>query len=249
MSLPARLLFHGVLRIRCRLTPGNRNGINHHPQLVSLLSHSRRNQNPDPQNPGKAPHWPSHRQKCKSLTQLYQVPLLTQPSSLSSCHQTTNHATGSDRRGPGKTQVLPYPAKSSSTLSTKARIAEDMAKGPVSQGQSKYKGMRIPKKVNPPGESGSPVISTTNPQSPLDSPQRAPMLRASNERSGQTRMEKAPVQQFPPPPLPQPEVPSHNVEADRMEVDEPGFVRSSYCCHFSHFHQPGLLLLLSSRKI
>ena len=178
----------------------------------------------------------------------------TQPSSLSSRRQTTNQATGSDRRGPGKTQVLPSAIKSSSNLSTKARIAEDMAKGPVSQGQSKYKGMRIPKKVNPPGESRSPVISTTNPQSSFGSPQRALLPRSSNELSNLTQAEKAPLQQgpqpppSPPPPPPQPEVPSYDVEADRMDVDEPEFVRSFYCCRLSNLHQLGLLPLLLCRK-
>lgn len=175
----------------------------------------------------------------------------TQPSSLSSRRQTTNQAIGSDRRGPGKTQVLPYPTGGSVGLSTKARIVGDMAKGPGSQGQSKYKGMRIPKKVNPPGESNSPAIpSTTNPQSPLDSAQIAPLLRISNERNNQTQTEETPLQQRPPPPSPppQPEVPFHDVEADRMDLDEPEFVRPFYRCHFSNLHQPGSLLLLPTRK-
>ena len=177
----------------------------------------------------------------------------TQPSSLSSRRQTTNQATGSDRRGPAKTQVLPSAIKSSSSLSTKARIAEDMAKGPGSQGQSKYKGMRIPKKVNPPGEPKSPVISTTNPQSSFDLSQRLLLPRSSNELSNQMQAETAPLQQdpqpppSPPPPPLQPEVASHDIEADRMDVDEPEFVRSFYCCCLSNLHQPGLPLLLGRK--
>lgn len=175
----------------------------------------------------------------------------TQTSSVSSHPQTTNQAVGNDHRVPGKTQVLPYPIKSSSALSTKARIAEDMAKGPAFHGQSKYKGMRIPKKVNPPGESRSPVISpTTNPQSPLDWSQRAPLLRFSNEHNDQSQIMEAPSQQHPPPSPPsRPEEPSHDIEPDRMDVDQLECVRSPYCCHFSNLRQPALHLLFSSRKI
>lgn len=160
----------------------------------------------------------------------------TQIGSHSSRRQTANQATGSDRRIPGKTQVFPYTVKSSSGLSTKARIAEDIAKGFTSHGQSKYKGMRIPKKVNPPGESRSPVMpSAANSQSPLDSPQRAPLPRSSNENNDQTQIKKASLQQRPPPP-PQLEELSHDLEPDRMDVDQPEFVHSPSCFHFSNVH-------------
>lgn len=139
-----------------------------------------------------------------------------------------------DRRGPGKTQVFSHPIKNSSGLSTKARIAEDLAKGPSFQGQSKYKGLRIPKKVNPPGESRSPVTPlTTNPQSPLDSPQRAPLPRPSNELGNQLQTSTAPLQtRVPPPPPPPQEALAHDIEQDHMDLDQPESVRSPYLCHF-----------------
>ncbi|KAF9647500.1 hypothetical protein BDM02DRAFT_2656082 [Thelephora ganbajun] len=134
-----------------------------------------------------------------------------------------NQATGSDRRIPGKTQLLPYPIKSSSGLSTKNRIAEDMAKSPVSFGQSKskYQGLSMRRNVNPLGESRSPIIpSTTNPQSPLDASQMTPLPRPSNEHSSQPQIRKASLQEHPPPPLRAEELP-HDIELDHMDVDQP----------------------------
>lgn len=140
-----------------------------------------------------------------------------QTNSLPSRRQATNQATGSNPRGPGKTQLLPYTTNSSSGLSTKARIA-----GLTSLGQpNKYAGLRIPKTVIPPGESRSPVIaSTTNPQSPLEPPQRVSLPRPFNEHNNQTQSRNPPVQQhsLPPPP---PEEPSHDMEPDHMDVDQP----------------------------
>jgi len=174
----------------------------------------------------------------------------TQTNPLSSRRQKTNQATGSDRRSSGKTQLIPHPIMGSSSLSTKNRIAEVIAKGPAFLGTSnKYAGLRIPKNVNPPRGSGSPVVpSTTNQQSPLDSPQRAPLPGFLNGHGSQAQIRKPPVQQHSPPP-PQPEEPSHNIEPDRMDVDPPEFVHFPHCFHSSNLHQPELPLLLPCPKI
>jgi len=159
-------------------------------------------------------------------------PVDAQASSLSSRHQPTNQAAGSDHRGPGKTQPILYPIQRSSTLSTKARIAEDMRQGPAPVNQSKYKGMRMRKGVNPSEESGSPVISSTkSPQTPLDLPQRTSLPHSSNGQINQAPTRKASLQQHSPPP-PQLEEPSHDTELDHMDVDQPGFVRSHCYCHY-----------------
>lgn len=159
-----------------------------------------------------------------------------------------NQTAGSNHRGTGKTQMLPYAIKSSSGLSTKARIAEDMTKGVISQGQSKYKGMRIPRKAIPPGESRPPVLLTTaNAQPPLESPQGAPLSHSLNEQSNRTQIQKGPLQKRPPP---QPEEPFHDIEPDHMDIDQPEFA-----CYYpptigiSDVHRPDLLLLLFGWKI
>ena len=151
-------------------------------------------------------------------------------SSLSSRRQPTNQAAGSDHRGPGKIQPIIYPIQRSSALSTKARIAEDMRQGPAPVSQSKYKGMRIRKGVNLSEESGSSIITSTSPRTPLDLPQRTSLPHSSNGRINQASTRKASLQQRSPPP-PQLEEPSHDTEPDHMDVDQHGFVRSHFYCH------------------
>lgn len=146
-----------------------------------------------------------------------------------------NQATSNDNRGSGKTQLIPSSIKSSSGLSTKARIATDMAKGLASFGQSKpkYQGLSMRKNTNPPGELRSPATpSTANPKSPIESSRQTLLLRSSNEhnnQANQTQIRESPSQQLspPPPPLPpQQEEPSHDPESDRMDVDQQEFVGS-----------------------
>ena len=137
-----------------------------------------------------------------------------------------------DHRGPGKDQAILYPIQSSSALSTKARIAEDMRKGLAPPNQAKYKGMRMRKGVNQSEESGSPVISPTkSPQTPFDLPRRTSLPQSSTGQINQAATRKASLRQHSPPP-PQPEEPSHDTELEHMDVDQPGFVRSfPYNCH------------------
>lgn len=165
-------------------------------------------------------------------------PVGTQVSLVSSRRQPTNQAVGSDHRGPGKTQPIIYPIQRYSALSTKARIAEDMRQGPAPVNQSKYKGMRMRKGLNPSEESGSPLISSTkSPQTPLDLPQRTSLPHSSNGQTNQTPTRKASLQQHSPPP-PQLEEPSHD-ESDRMDVDQSEFVRSHcYCRYLMCINQP-----------
>ena len=173
-------------------------------------------------------------------------PVDTQAGSLSSRRQTTNQTTGSGHRGPRQAQLLPYPIQSSSTLSTKLRIAEGMGKGPAPLGQSKYKGLRMQKNANPSGESRSPVISsTTSPRSPFELSQGMLLRHASNERTSQAPIRKSSLQQHSPPP-PQPEEPSHDMEVGHMDVDQPEFVCSLYYCFF-HLHRSAPLLLPDRR--
>lgn len=229
------------------LNPNYRNRTNCHPQLPDLHpSYLPGNQNPGLRGPGKGLRRPNRRRKRESPSNYTQVLLLTQTSSLSR-GQMANQAAGSNHRSTGKTQILPYAIKSSSGLSTKARIAEDMTKGVISQGQSKYKGMRIPRKAIPPGESRPPVPPTaTNSQLPLESPQGAPSPHSPSEHSNRTQIQKGALQKR----LPlQPEEPPHDVESDHMDVDQPEFACYPPTVSISDVHQPGLLPLLFDRKI
>lgn len=144
-------------------------------------------------------------------------------------------------RGPGKTQLISTSIKSSSGLSTKARIATDMAKGLASFGQPKprYQGLTMRKNTNQPGESRSPVMpSTANPQPPVEPPRQTSLPRSSDEHSNQanqtqTRDISSPQCSLPPPPpRPQPKEPSHDPEPDRMDEDQLESVNS---VHFYHF--------------
>jgi hypothetical protein len=179
-----------------------------------------------------------------------------QTSSLSSLRQTANQAAGSDR-SLGKTQLLPPSSiKSSSSLSTKARIATDMAKGPLNLGQSKlkYQGLSMRKNANSSGESRSPVMPlTANPQSPLESPQRTLLPRPSNEPNNQPQVKAAslPQRSPPPPPPPQLEELFHDLELeqDHMDVDLQKFVNLPHCCHSSNPLQPAHRLHHPDRRI
>lgn len=138
---------------------------------------------------------------------------------------------------------------SSSSLSTKARIATDMAKGPLSfsQPKPKYQGLTMRKSTTLPGEARSPVTpSTANPRSPLDSPQHASLLRSSNELNNQTQMKAASLPQRSPPP-PQLEGLSLDPEPDRMDVDQHVFINFPHCHYSSNPLQPVRLHLLNRR--
>jgi len=171
-------------------------------------------------------------------------PVDAQAGSLSSRRQPMNQA-GSDHRGPGKARLIPLSIQSSSALSTKARIAEDMRNGPAPLNQSKYKGMRMRKSVNPSEESRSPLMSSTkSPQTPFDLPQRTLLPHSSNGQINQAPTRNASLQQYSPPP-PQLEEPSHDIELDRMDVDQLGFVRlSPPSLPFFNLHQPARSLPL-----
>ena len=169
-----------------------------------------------------------------------------------------DQATSSDSRGPGKTQLLPHPIKSSSSLSTKARIATNMAKGPLSfvQSKTKYQGLSMRKNTNPPGESRSPVTRpTTNPQSPVESPQQPLLLRSSSEHNNQDNQvqSKKPSQSQPspppPPPQTQPEEPFHDPEPDPVDVDQSKFVDFLSRCYFSNRLQVARPLHRPDRRI
>lgn len=195
----------------------------------------------------------------KSPTQVLGSPVNPQATSFPSHRQTTNQATGSDNRGPGKTQLLPSSVKSSSGLSTKARIATDMAKGLASFGQSKpkYQGLSMRKNTNPPGELRSPVIpSTANPQPPLEPSQQTSLPRSSsghNDLANQTQVREASSPQLspPPPPPPQPEEPIDDPEPDRMDtnMDQPEFVDFLHFYSFSNLLQPALHSLSNQRTL
>lgn len=194
----------------------------------------------------------------KSPTQVLGSPINTQANAR---RQTTNQATDNDNRGSGKTQLIPSSIKSSSGLSTKARIAIDMAKGLASFGQSKpkYQGLSMRKNTNPLGESGSSVTPlTTNLQPSLDSSQQTLLPRSSHGHNGQANQTQATEVSSPrhspslPLPPQQEELP-HAQETDPMDVDQLEFVDFLHFCRFFDLLQPACPLLnqrtLQQRKI